>query len=66
MYDCVRNLESPLKDYMIDAFERTTAMQEHTSTHNSILAKNLSRRLELLEKDSWNREDAVEDMGNPA
>ena len=64
VYDYRRGAKSPLRDFMVDRFRETYALQEEGKRRNEAAVRGLLERVERLEKESWDREDAVEDMGS--
>ncbi len=63
VYDYQRGSKSPLQGFMVDIFRETFALQEETKTKNEMKVRDLLQKVERLEKASWDRPDAVEDMG---
>ena len=64
VYDYRRGRKSPLRDFMVEKFQETFKLQEETRGRNERKARDLLDRVKRLEKESWDREDAVEDMGH--
>ena len=62
VYDYRRGSKSPLQDFMVDKFRETFALQEEAKKRNEALVRTLLHRVERLEKASWDRADAVEDI----
>ena len=48
---------------MVDEFRKTFALQEEAKAKNEAKVRDLLHKVEQLEKASWDRPDAVEDMG---
>lgn len=63
VYDYRTAKKSPLPPFMIDRFKHTFALQEEAKEMNSARVRALLGRVRELEKSSWDRADAVEDMG---
>ena len=63
VYDYRRGRKSPLRDFMVEKFQETFKLQEEARGRNERKARDLLDRVKRLEKESWDREDAVEDMG---
>ena len=49
---------------MVDTFRETFALQEEAKRRNEAAIQELQQRVQQLEKSSWDRADAVEDMGS--
>ena len=64
VYDYRRGAKSPLRDFMVEKFQETFELQEKAKSRNERRIRDLLERLETLEKGSWNRADAVEDIGS--
>ena len=64
VYDYQRGRKSPLRDFMVQKFQETFELQEEARERNERKVRDLLDRVERLEKESWDREDAVEDMGH--
>lgn len=64
VYDYRRGAKTPLPDFMLDAFRKTVSLQENAQRRNEAAIRDLLQRVERLEKASWDRADAVEDMGS--
>ena len=63
VYDYRKGKKSPLRDFMVDKFRETVALQDEARRLNTTRIRDLLRRVEHLEKESWDRKDAVEDIG---
>lgn len=63
VYDYRIGKKTPLKPFMIDVFRDTWRLQEEAKRTNSERVVRLLERVRGLERDTWDREDAVEDMG---
>lgn len=63
VYDYRQGRKSPLRDFMVEKFQETFELQEEARRRNEGKVRNLLHRVAMLEKQSWNREDAVEDKG---
>lgn len=66
VYDYQRGQKTPLRPFMVEQFQRTFALQEGAKKRNEGRVRELLERVEGLEKKSWDREGAVEDMGGGA
>ena len=64
VYDYRSARKAPLEGFMAKKFKETWDLQEKAKAEYSQMAKDLTRRVRVLEKSSWDRADAVEDMGN--
>ena len=64
VYDYRRGRKSPLPDFMVEKFQETFELQEEARERNERKVRDLLHRVKRLEKESWDREDAVEDMGH--
>ncbi len=64
VYDYRKGRKSALQNLMVEQFEKTFALQEEAKRRNELRVQNLLRKVERLEKGSWDRPDAVEDMGS--
>lgn len=64
VYDYGRGSKSPLKDFMVEEFKKTFELQEQSRIRNERRVSDLLQRIQRLEQQSWDRPDAVEDMGN--
>ena len=63
VYDYQKGQKSPLRDFMLQKFQETYALQEETKKRNESRVQKLLQRIERLEKATWDRVDAKEDMG---
>ena len=63
VYDYRIAKKTPLKPFMIDVLRDTWRLQEDAKRTNSKQVEGLLERVRELEKTSWDREDAVEDVG---
>lgn len=64
VYDYRQGSKSPLRGFMVDTFRETFALQEEAKRRNQAATQELLQRVQRLEKSSWDRADAVEDMGS--
>ena len=64
VYDYGRGVKSPLQDFMVEQFRETFELQERSKKRNEKRVQDLLQRVQRLEKQTWDRPDAVEDMGN--
>ena len=63
VYDYQRGSKAPLRDFMVDTFQETFALQEEAKWQNEVAIRDLLQKVQRLEKSSWDRSDAVEDLG---
>lgn len=63
VYDYRRGVKSPLRDFMVDKLRETFELQEQSKSHNERRVKDLLQRVQRLERQVWDRPDAVEDTG---
>jgi hypothetical protein len=66
VYDYKLGKKSVMPPFMLEKFQQTFEMQEQAKEKYSARVTNLLERVERLEKESWDREGAVEDMGGNA
>ncbi|KAJ4332470.1 hypothetical protein N0V95_009654 [Ascochyta clinopodiicola] len=64
VYDYRAAKKSALPGFMVDKFRKTFELQEQAKEKNSARVKALLKRVRELEKSSWDRADAVEDLGS--
>lgn len=64
VYDYRKGKKGPLKPFMLKAFQETWRLQEEAKRKNSARVNSLLERVRALEKATWDRPDAVEDMGS--
>lgn len=63
VYDYQAAKKAPLLPFMVDAFRKTWKLQEEAKKANSDKVRALLDEVRALEQESWDRPDAVEDMG---
>ncbi|KAI7566182.1 hypothetical protein KC346_g21068, partial [Hortaea werneckii] len=63
VYDYTVGKKTALRPFMLDVFKDTWQLQEEAKRENSARVYGLLDRVRQLEQDSWDRKDAVEDMG---
>jgi len=63
-YDYRQGKKTPLPPFMLDAFKSTFELQEKAKAGNSRKIKDLLDKVQALEKASWDRPDAKEDLGS--
>lgn len=63
VYDYRVGKKAPLLPFMVDAFRETWKLQEEAKKENSEKVRRLLEEVRALEKETWDRPDAVEDMG---
>lgn len=64
VYDYRQGIKTGLRGFMIDQFQQTWSAQQIAQTTNEGRIKDLLMRVENLEKISWDRDGAQEDLGN--
>ena len=64
VYDYRRGVKSPLRDFMVEKFKETFELQEQSKVRNERKVRDLLQRVQRIEKQTWDRPDAVEDMGD--
>ena len=63
LYDYRKGQKTPLRDFMVEKFQKIFDVQEETKKRNEMRVQGLLQRVERLEKETWDRKDAKEDMG---
>ena len=63
IYDYQKGAKTPLKKFMLRGFLETWQLQEKAKQQHRNSIVQLTERVTRLEKESWDREGAVEDMG---
>ncbi len=66
LYDYRSGTKIPLRPFMRRVFEETFQLQEKAKYEYGGRVKRLILRVERLEKGSWDRPDAKEDLGSAA
>lgn len=67
IYDYNKQRKTPsIPSFIMDQLENTWAMQEQTKGNWRQQILNIEKRVRELETRSWDREDAVEDLGSAA
>ncbi|KAF2174743.1 hypothetical protein K469DRAFT_770461 [Zopfia rhizophila CBS 207.26] len=66
VYDYKKAQKTPLKPFMFDKFRETWELQEEAKVKYGNRVTDLVSRVRELEKSSWDRPDAKEDLGNAA
>lgn len=64
VYDYRAGKKTPLRKFMVSAFQETFRLQEEARARNTERVLDLLRQVEALEKESWDRVDAKEDLGS--
>lgn len=64
VYDYVRGKKAPLKPFMVEGFQQVWREQESVRAEVGMRVKSIEERIREIEKASWDRADAVEDMGS--
>lgn len=57
---------SELPQFMIDQFRHTWELQQEAKRVNRLKVQEIEAKVRTLEKESWDREGAVENMGSAA
>lgn len=63
VYDYRAAKKAPLLPFMVEAFRETWKLQQEARRTNSDKVRSLLNEVRALEQESWDRPDAVEDMG---
>ncbi|KAJ4365760.1 hypothetical protein N0V83_008380 [Neocucurbitaria cava] len=66
VYDYQKAQKSPLMPFMVEKFRETFELQEQAKNECSDRVRILHDRVRQLEKSSWDRQDAQEDLGSVA
>ena len=64
LYDYRKAAKTTLPPFMVNAFRNTFLVQEAAKRQNRGKVRELLDRIDDLEKQTWNRIGAVEDMGS--
>ncbi|KAL2255838.1 hypothetical protein VTK26DRAFT_2631 [Humicola hyalothermophila] len=64
VYDYRAAKKTSMPDFMVDLFQKTWQMQEDETVRARTRIWELIESVERLEKETWDRPDAVEDMGS--
>ena len=64
VYDYRRGVKSPLREFMVARLQDTFGLQEQSKMRNERRVRDLLQRVHRLEKEVWERPDAVEDTGS--
>ncbi len=59
-----KKLKLGARPFMLDVFRETYELQEKTAAVNGERVRRLTKRVQALEKGSWDREGAKEDFGS--
>jgi len=63
IYDYRAGKKATMPPFVLQTFQDTWERQEGETKRARLRIQELSREVEALEKETWNREDAVEDLG---
>lgn len=63
LYDYRKGKKIPIRPFMLDVLQETWRLQEEAKRVNSERVIGILGRVRQLELESWDRADAVEDMG---
>lgn len=64
LYDYKKNKKTSMPPWMAGVLQETWRLQEEAKRVNSARVRSLLDQVRQLEKESWDRADAVEDMGD--
>ncbi|KAF2814198.1 uncharacterized protein BDZ99DRAFT_459904 [Mytilinidion resinicola] len=64
VYDYKKGKKATLQTFMVDKFRETFELQEQAKAKYGSRVLDMLQRVELLEKSSWDRADAKEDLGS--
>ncbi|KAF2827675.1 hypothetical protein CC86DRAFT_369759 [Ophiobolus disseminans] len=64
VYDYRKGKKSPLAPFMVEKFRDTYELQEQAKERCGDRVRGLLERVQQLEKSSWDRPDAVENIGS--
>lgn len=64
VYDYQKAQKTTLLPFMLDKFNEVFELQEQAKETNEVKVKGLLERVRQLEKSSWDKVDAVEDLGS--
>jgi len=64
VYNYKQGKKAPLQPFMAEAFRETWRLQEEAKEACGERVRGLLERVRKLEVESWDRDDAVEDMGS--
>jgi acyl-CoA thioesterase FadM len=64
VYDYRAGKKSTLEPFMLEQLKHTFDLQEAVKAENRGEIQQIERRVQILEKESWDRPDAKEDFGN--
>ena len=63
VYNYRRGVKSPLRQFMVERLRETFELQEQSKIRNERRVMDLLQKVRRLEREVWDRSDAVEDMG---
>lgn len=66
VYDYQKGAKTSLKGFMLRKFRETWEAQQQGKTPNQARLRKLLERVRRLEKESWDKKGAVEDLGGGA
>ena len=64
VYDYRKGKKTPLRAFMLEKFQETWEAQEEAKRRNESRVRCLLDRVEKLEKESWDKDGAKEDLGS--
>ena len=64
LYNYSKGKKTTFKPFMLEILQETWRLQEEAKRVNRDRVQDLDDRVRRLELESWDREDAVEDMGS--
>lgn len=63
LYDYRQGSKTPIKEFMMQQFQEHWKAQEEAKARNEAKVRALVESIDRLEKETWDREGAVEDTG---
>lgn len=66
LYDYTAGKKATMKPFVLNVFQELYKLQEKAKTENTARVLDLLKQVEALEKESWDRPDAKEDLGSTA
>ena len=63
VYDYRQGSKTPLREFMVEQFQKTWEVQEEAKARNEGRVRALLESVTRVEKNTWDREGAVEDTG---
>lgn len=66
MYDYKAGKKAAVRPFILDVFKDLYRQQEESKARNTARVLDLLQQVEALEKESWDKPDAKEDLGSAA